>query len=259
MPVQPTVVQIALPGKAGSSRVSMPADVPERPEVVVECPEADRAAAGVDAGAEDVGEDPLGAALDLDALIADLVARILAVPDRQARRDARQRPGLEQALELQRGAARAAPRQRHRQAFVDAEEIHRADPSAVGEAVAVGVADDRQEHQLAAQPPDRSRDRVRHARDVDPADRRAHARLFVDDEDQGDVGGAVEGAIALADVDGLELAAVLEAAGDRLDAVGGQRLPDGDAGEVGDLLVRQEGVAVNADFADDLILGIAGV
>ena len=62
----------------------------------------------------------------------------------------------------------------------------------------------------------------------------------------------VEGAIALADVDGLELAAVLEAAGDRLDAVGGERLSDGDAGEVGDLLVRQEGVAVNADFADDL-------
>ena len=79
------------------------------------------------------------------------------------------------------------------------------------------------------------------------------------DEDQGDVGGAFEGAIALADVDGLELAAVLEAAGDRLDAVGGERLSDGDAGEVGDLLVRQEGVAVNADFADDLVLGIAGV
>ena len=38
-----------------------------------------------------------------------------------------------------------------------------------------------------------------------------------------------------------------------------ERLPDGDAGEVGDLLVRQEGVAVNADFADDLVLGIAGV
>ena len=81
----------------------------------------------------------------------------------------------------------------------------------------------------------------------------------MDDEDQGDVGGAFEGAIALADVDGLELAAVFEAAGDRLDAVGGEGLSDGDAGEVGDLLVRQESVAVNADFADDLILGIAGV
>ncbi len=131
--------------------------------------------------------------------------------------------------------------------------------SAVGEAVAVGVADDREEHQLAAQPSDRSRDRVWHARDAGPADRRAHARLLVHDEDQRDVGRAFERAIALAHVDGLELAAVLEAAGDRLDAVGGKRLPDGDAGEVRDLLVGQKGVAVNADFADDLILGIAGV
>ena len=232
--------------------MSTPTDVPSVHRSSSSVAEADGAAAGVEAGAEDVAEDPLGAALHLHALVADLEARVLAVPDRQARLDAGQRAGLEQPLELQRGAARAAPRQRHGQPLADAEQIHRADPSAVGEAIAVGEADDRQEHQLAAQPADRPRDRVRHAGMLTPpiADRtpgfscttRTRATSLV----------LVERAITLPDLDRLEPAAVLQAAGDRLDAVGGERLPDGDPGEVEHLLVGQERVAVDADLADDL-------
>ena len=64
----------------------------------------------------------LGATGDLDAAIVDLEARVLALPDADARFDAGERPALEGAIGFERGAPRAAPRQRHRQPLAAAEQ-----------------------------------------------------------------------------------------------------------------------------------------
>ena len=59
-----------------------------------------------------------------------------------------------------------------------------------------------------------------------------HDRTLVDEQHEGDVGRCVERAIALADLDRLETAAVLQALLDRLRRRRIERLPDGDAGEL---------------------------
>ena len=97
-----------------------------------------------------VADHTLRPSFHFDALIADLESRILPVPDAHARFDTRERPGLEAALEFQRGAACATPRKRNGQPFLEAEEIHSTRAPSIGEAVSISEADDRQEHQLAS-------------------------------------------------------------------------------------------------------------
>ena len=76
----------------------------ERPQPIVGRAEVDRALRGLHAGAEHRGELTLGAGRPLDPLVVDIEVRVLAVPDPDARGDARERPMLERALELERGA-----------------------------------------------------------------------------------------------------------------------------------------------------------
>ena len=110
------------------------------------------------ADADHVRELAFDAPLQLDALIVDLVVRVLAVPDAEAGEHAADRPGLEAALGLDRRALRAAPRERHGQPLAGAEQIDGADAAAIGEAVAVGVAEDRKEHQPVREPVPRTRE-----------------------------------------------------------------------------------------------------
>ena len=79
----------------------------------------------------------------------------------------------------------------------------------------------------------------------------------MDEEDERDVGGAVERAIALANLDGVEVAAGLQPLFDVAQPVGRQRLTERDAGEPDDLVIAYVGVAVNANLRDHLGLGIA--
>ena len=182
--------------------------------------EVDGALRRVDAHADEAGEAPLGARGPLDALIVELEVRVLALPDAEGGRDARERAGRERAFELERRAARPAPRQRHRQPLASPQQVDRADPSAVGEAIAVVVAEDRQEHQLAlhARPAPRRRSLVYRFR--------REARTLVHDEDERDVRRALERAIALADLDGLEVAAGLQPLFDVAQPGRGKRLTE---------------------------------
>ena len=95
-----------------------------------------------------------------------------------------------------------------------------------------------------------------HARDVDPADRRAHARLFVDHQDEGDVGGARR---ASDSASGRRRSRSVSLSFRRFVIAStpsaGSGCPTAMPAKSSDLLVGQEGVAVDADFADDLRLG----
>ena len=135
----------------------------------------------------------------------------------------------------------------------------RADAAAIREAVAVCVADDRQEHQLAAEAPDRTRDAPgTPGMSTPPMAERTPGFSWTTSTRATSVV-SVERPIALANVDGLEACAVLQALRDRLDPVGRQRLPDGNAGEVEHFLVGEKRVAMDANLSDDLILRIAWV
>ena len=119
---QPAPREMALLGKAGSRRVSSAAFVPNVQMSSSRVPNSTELRDRVDADAEHVRELAFGPALQLDALIVDLVMRVLAVPDPEAREHAADRPGLERALEFDRGASRSAPRQRDREPLADAEQ-----------------------------------------------------------------------------------------------------------------------------------------
>ena len=200
-----------------------------------------------DAEADDVRELALGARLEFDALIVDLETRVLPVPDAEAGQHARQRPPLERPLELDRRALGPAPREGHGQPLAHAEQIECAHPSAVREAVPVGVVEDRQEHQPAGHAPPRALERVRAAEGGG-----RDARALVDHEDDRDVGGVVERAVALADLHRVEPVAVLQAPLDRFQRVFRNRIADRDAGQLEHVFVEERRVPVHADLADGL-------
>ena len=117
--------------------------------------------------------------------------------------DPRDGSAAEPALELHRGPALGAPRQRHADPAALAEDVGERELRAVAEAVAVGEGDERQEHQPVAQLPER----LQHRRP-----RHLHRmRTLVDQDDEHDVVEAFDRAVALADLDRLEPVGRLEA------------------------------------------------
>src|SRR5204863_2262760 len=118
----------------------------------------------------------LGAGPPFHAPIVDLEAWVFTLPDRDAGFEAGDGTAFERAVDLQRGAPRAAPRQRYRQPFAATEQVDRAHAAAIREPIAVRVIDDRQEHQAIADSPERPRRALNHAAG------RECARLLVHDQ-----------------------------------------------------------------------------
>ncbi len=220
------------------------------PQPIVELAEVDSALRRRDTGADHPSEASFGAARPGDALVVDLEVRVLALRDAERRHDVAERPGLERAIALNRGAPRAAPGERDRQTLAHAQHPDRADAAAIGKPIAIVVVENREKHQLALEAgPAKCRRAL--------ADGfRREARAFVDEQNQCDVSGTVERAIAFAYLDAVEVAAGLQPSLDRGDAVGRQRLTERDAGQLDDLFVAQVGIAVDADLSDDFLLRI---
>src|SRR5262249_36167000 len=107
---------------------------------------------GIEADADDVGELPFDATLQLDALIVDVVVRVLPVPDAETGKHAADRSGFETALGFQRRALGAPPCERHREPLASTEQVDGTDPSAIRESIAVGIAQDGKEHQAVPEP-----------------------------------------------------------------------------------------------------------
>ena len=164
--------------------------------------EGDVAPAHAAADAQRQRQRPLGARPHLAAAIRHVEERVLAPHEAGAALDARDRPARELALELDRRPALGAPRQRHADAAAPAEHVGERELRAVAQAVAVGERDDRQEHQAVAQLSERLEHRRR---------RQLHRmRPLVDQDHQHHLVGALDRAIALADVDRLEPVGRLE-------------------------------------------------
>jgi hypothetical protein len=169
---------------------------------------------------------------------------MLAADDAGAAFDPRDRPVLELPLELRRDPAFGAPGQRHADPAALAEDVRERELRAVAEAVAVGVGDQRQEHQPVPQ----LVERLQHRRP-----RHVHGmRALVDQDDQHHLVDALDRSVALPDLDGLEPIRRLEALRRRGNRAGGQGRADGEPGDRDHVGIRRGVVAVD-DHVDEAL------
>ena len=145
-------------------------------------------------------------------------------------------------LRLQRHPPVAAPGRRRRHAALRPQDVHEAEARAVRHAVALVVAQDRQEHRLAGKAGERPRHRI--------PDRRP--RSLPDHDDQRDAVGRRQRAVPLAHLDRLETPAAFETPGHRVHDAGVDDVAERHAGQRQHLLVRDRVVAVHAEVDDRL-------
>jgi hypothetical protein len=188
---------------------------------------------------KDVEEPALGAPLQRDAAVVDQEMRILALLDAERRGGARQRTGLEGAIDVEPRRLGRAPRQRNRDSRAFAEDVHDARLRSVRPPIPIVVIEDREEHQPRAKLAEQAR---RLARLCD-------AGFLVDENHERDLVHR-ERPIALADLDLVEASAVAQPFFDRGDSVRVERRSDGDAGQLDHQRVGHRDVAMDADFRD---------
>ena len=170
-------------------------------ETVVHVSEFDVIHAAAHAIAEPALRGTLDAGIERCARVADFVVRVLLATDPERASDTIDRPQLERALDLHAGLPLAAPAQRNRDPTARPEPIDEAGAHTIGEAVAIVVAQDRQEHPAGHE----SLHRIRRFQ-IEFVD----ARELVDHHHQQDVVGVVDRSESFADLDAVEAAAPFE-------------------------------------------------
>ena len=186
----------------------------------------------------------LGPHPDPGPIVVLVVEGIGAPADRSARHDAIDRFVRDGLVQLDSGFLFSAPGERERQTDLPAGNIRTREPHAIGEAVSVFTAEERQKHQPEAAAADHTRRTIRIAGpfDVD--------RAFVNDDHDQHLGGIGDRREALQDFDVLEPLRRTQPRGHLGEGCLGYARTDVNAGQPPDLVVAGDGVAVDLNGGD---------